>query len=412
MTTPHTPASRWGKIATFLGLRRSMAGMLAMVILIGLGERMADRFLPIYLLAVGGSTLAVGLLNALENLLGALYALPGGYLADRWGIKRSLIFFNLLSMTGFLIVFLFPTWQAVFVGALLFLSWSAISLPATMSLINQVLPFDKRTMGASVHAMVKRIPMALGPLAGGLAISWLGETEGVRSAFLVALLLAALALYLQIRLITPDSPAPDQHAETNPLRLWPHMPRPLRQLLMADILVRFCEQLPYAFVVIWCMKMVAEPVSAVQFALLTSIEMVTAMALYIPVGWMAERGGKKGFVLLTFLFFTAFPIVLSQCQSFWPLVLAFIVRGLKEFGEPSRKTLIMELAPEGRKATFFGLYYLVRDLFVALGALLGALLWQWGAEITFLTASLFGAAGTLWFAHYGQDAPKPCPTKE
>ncbi|MBF0096508.1 MAG: MFS transporter [Magnetococcales bacterium] len=386
-----------------------MAGMLAMVVLVGLGERMADRFLPIYLLAVGGSTLAVGLLNAMENFLGALYALPGGYLADRWGVKRSLIFFNLLSMAGFSIVFLFPTWQAVFVGAILFLSWSAISLPATMSLINQTLPFDKRTMGASVHAMVKRIPMALGPLAGGLAISWLGETEGVRSAFLVALLLAALALYLQIRLIAPDSPAPEHDPEKNPLRLWPLMPKALRQLLLADILIRFCEQIPYAFVVIWCMKMVAEPVSALQFALLTSIEMVTAMALYIPVGWLSERWGKKGFVLLTFLFFTAFPVILSQCQSFWPLVLAFIVRGLKEFGEPSRKTLIMELAPSGRKATFFGLYYLVRDLFVTLGALLGAFLWQWGATTTFMTASLFGIAGTLWFARYGQDVDNPSP---
>ena len=38
------------------------------------------------------------------------------------------------------------------------------------------------------------------------------------------------------------------------------------------------------------------------------------------------------------------------------LIRAFIVRGLKEFGEPTMKALNMDLAPEERKAAVFGLY--------------------------------------------------------
>ncbi|HIJ85594.1 MAG TPA: MFS transporter, partial [Magnetococcales bacterium] len=101
------------KTAEFLGLRRSILGMLTMVILVGMGERMADRFLPIYILAVGGGTLAVGMLGALDNLLGALYVFPGGYLSDRWGPRRALLFFNLLAASGFLLVVLIPTWEAL-----------------------------------------------------------------------------------------------------------------------------------------------------------------------------------------------------------------------------------------------------------------------------------------------------------
>ena len=37
-------------------------------------------------------------------------------------------------MIGFLIVILVPAWPAVLGGAALFLSWTAISLPATMDL--------------------------------------------------------------------------------------------------------------------------------------------------------------------------------------------------------------------------------------------------------------------------------------
>ena len=73
-----------------------------MVVLVGMGENMAERFLPIYLMALGGGFISVGFLNGMDNLLGALYSFPGGYLADRLGTKRALLVFNLIAMAGFL----------------------------------------------------------------------------------------------------------------------------------------------------------------------------------------------------------------------------------------------------------------------------------------------------------------------
>ncbi len=400
------PSSRLTHAAVaFLGLSRGMIGLLAMVILVGMGERMAERFLPIYLMALGGGALSVGLLNGLDILLSALYSFPGGYLSDRLGTKRALLVFNLLAMVGFLIVILIPSWIAVIVGSFFFLSWTAISLPATMDMVSRLLPQNKRTMGVSMHSLVRRIPMALGPLLGGLVINQWGETTGVRLSFVGALGLAVVAILMQQRLIPDHVNLRDTgpRAERNPFRLFGEMSPALRRLLVSDILVRFCEQMPYAFVVIWAMKHVASPVSAFQFGILTSIEMATAILVYIPVAWMADRTTKKPFVVMTFIFFTLFPLTLIFCQSFWPLVGAFVLRGLKEFGEPTRKALIMDLAPEGRKAAMFGLYYLMRDVVVSFAAFGGAFLWLIDPKVNFLTAFAFGAAGTVWFAAFGQD---------
>ena len=176
-------------IVDFLGLKRNILVLLTMVVLVGLGEKMAERFLPVYLVALGGGALSVGLLNGLDNLLSALYAFPGGYLSERLGTKRALLVFNALAMGGFLIVVLVPRWEAVIIGAVLFLSWSAISLPATMSLVAKALPRHKRTMGVSMHSLVRRVPMALGPIVGGTFIGLWGEEAGVRAAFVAALLL-------------------------------------------------------------------------------------------------------------------------------------------------------------------------------------------------------------------------------
>ena len=204
MATSATSKSPASRLSSFLGLQQSTIGLLAMVVLVGMGERMAERFLPIYILALGGGVLAIGLLQAMDNFLSALYSFPGGYLSDRIGTKKSLLIFNLVAMSGFAIVILIPSWQAVLIGAVLFISWSAISLPATMSLIYKVLPQNKRTMGVSMHSLVRRIPMALGPLVGGLFIGVWGETDGVRFAFGAALLMAAVALFLQQRMIEDD----------------------------------------------------------------------------------------------------------------------------------------------------------------------------------------------------------------
>jgi MFS family permease len=406
--------TRGARLTGFLALQRSTAGMLAMVVLVGMGERMAERFLPIYLLALGGGVLAVGLLQAMDNFLSALYSFPGGYLADRIGTRRSLVIFNLVAMAGFLLVILVPAWQAVLSGAVLFISWSAISLPATMSLIYRVLPRSRRTMGVSMHSLVRRIPMALGPLLGGLCIAAWGEREGVRLAFGAALAMAMAALLLQQRMIPDDRPQRRSTSESctlspqkNPLGMLHRMDPAMQRLLVSDILVRFCEQIPYAFVVIWCMKTIAEPVSALQFGLLTGIEMTTAVLVYIPVAYLADRGTKKPFVLMTFVFFTLFPLVLLYCDSFEWLIAAFILRGLKEFGEPTRKALIMDLAPEDCKAGMFGLYYLIRDLCVSLAALGGAFLWHISPAANLLAAFAFGVLGTAGFALFGRDMPSP-----
>lgn len=411
------------RIADFFGLKRNIVALLAMVILVGLGEKMAERFLPLYLMALGGGAFSIGLLNGLDNLLSALYSFPGGYASDRLGYKRALLLFNLIAMAGYVVVIAVPNWQAVILGAILFVSWTAISLPATMDMVATVLPGNKRTMGVSLHSLVRRIPMALGPVIGGVLIGAFGETQGVRLAFIVAFVLAGMSLILQQAMIADEKRTPvEKGSKSYGLTL---LNAPLRNLLVSDILVRFCEQIPYAFVVIWCVSI--NKITPLQFGLLTTIEMITAMLVYIPVAYLADKSTKKPFVVTTFVFFTMFPLVLLVAQSFWVMAIAFIIRGLKEFGEPTRKALIMDLAPDGRKAATFGVYYLMRDLIVSIAAFGGALLWDASTAkliidtvgtgqallpffdaitspaTNFLVAFGFGLAGTLYFALFGQD---------
>jgi len=377
-----------------------MGAMPVLVILVGMGEKMAERFLPLYILALGGSAWAVGFLNSMDNLLSALYSFPGGYLADRLGYKRSLELFTGVAMLGYLVVILVPSWQAVLVGSIFFISWTAVSLPAIMSLVSKSVPKERRSLGVSIHSFFRRVPMALGPIAGGILIGMYGRERGIRLAFGVALFMGFVALFVVEKFMNEERG--ERKVEKAKARRLRELFSPsLASLLASDILIRFAEQIPYAFVVIWAVD--NNHLTPLEFGLLTTIEMVTAMLVYIPVAWMADRYGKKRFVLVTFGFFTLFPLVLLYSHGFPMFVLAFVVRGLKEFGEPTRKALIMDLAPEDAKARTFGAYYLIRDIVVSLAALSSAWLWNMAPAVNFLVATGFGVVGTILFAIFGRD---------
>lgn len=386
MKQDHVPS----KLLQFLGLKPGIVAALSMAILVGMGEKMAERFLPLYIIALGGSSIVIGLLNGMDNLLSALYSFPGGWLSDKFGYKRALLFFNLLAIFGFGIVIAIQSNLAVIIGSIFFLSWTAISLPATMSLVSTVLPKSKHGMGVTMHSLVRRIPMALGPLVGGFFITAYGTRTGIRYAFVAAICFAVVALIIQ-QLFISEPPRPEKQPAGNKRRFSSN----LKHLLVSDILVRFCEQIPYAFVVVWVVQ--NNGLSASRFGVLTAIEMVTAMLIYIPVAWLSDRSTRKPYIAITFVNFTLFPLVLSFSRSFTALIFAFILRGLKEFGEPTRKALILDLAPENAKASTFGTYYLIRDVIVSLAAFGGAFLWQRSPQLNFYLATGFGALGTLYF---------------
>ena len=75
------------------------------------------------------------------------------------------------------------------------------------------------------------------------------------------------------------------------------------------------------------------------------------------------------------------------------LVVAFIVAGFREIGEPARKAMIVDLAGEARRGEVVGVYYLIRGLSVAGAPLLGGLLWTVSPQLMFGVAAVFGMAG-------------------
>jgi MFS family permease len=396
MQTPSPPRlSRSSRLAGFFGLKRNLVILLVAIFVIGAGEELWMRFLPKYLQALGATVFVIGLYDALRTLLGAIYAYPGGLLVDFWGHRRAFIIFNLVSIAGYALVLLIPHWGAVIAGMFLFLSWTCFSLPATFSLVGASLAANRHSMGIGVQSVIRRLPIMIAPIFGGILIDRFGIISGVRIALLLSILLSGVTILVQwqVRAEPKEEIATDER--WNIWRSWREFNAPMRRLLLSDVLVRFCERIPYAWVVIFAMDYIG--VSGKQVGVLTAIEMLAATLCIIPASHFADRHGREPFVIVTFIMFTLFPISLLMSRSFSALVIAFAIRGLKEFGDTSRKALIIGYCEEQRRGQMVGTYYLVRDLIVCPGAIVGAYLWKLGASLNFLGAAALGVVGTIFY---------------
>jgi MFS family permease len=399
MEAPNQPEiSRGKQFADFFALKRNLVIILVAIFVIGTGEELWMRFVPKYLQTLGASVFVIGLYDALRTLISAIYAYPGGLLADRWGHRRAFITFNLVSIAGYALVLLIPHWGAVIAGMFLFLSWTCFSLPATFSLVGASVAANRYSMGIGVQMVIKRVPIMVAPLVGGILIDRFGVIPGVRVALIISILLAG-ATFIALRELREEVkeseetvPMPERW---NFLRCLREFDAPMRWLLVSDILVRFCERIPFAWVVIFAMDYAGA--SGQQVGLLTTIEVLVATLCIIPSSHFADKQQREPFVVTTFVMFTLFPIVLLFSRSFHALMIAFFIRGLKEFGDTSRKALIVSYSEPERRGQMIGAYYLIRDSIVSVGAILGAYLWNRSPAANFLGAAAFGIAGTILY---------------
>jgi MFS family permease len=384
--------ARRRRVAEYLGLERNVALASASVFVLGFGEELWKKFLPKYLERLGAGPGVIGLFGTAEDFFDAVYQYPGGWLADRVGRRRAFLLFIAVASAGYLVYLLSPSWPWVFAGLALSMAWHSMASPAVFAVIGDALPKGKRAMGFTLQSVLKRVPMVVSPLAGGALIASVGIVAGVRTGLAVTLALAAVTA-LVVRAINVPVRAPDA---VNIRGVWRSFHHALKRLLVSDIFIRTCEGMADIFVILYVTNVLG--LSVARYGVLVAIQITASILVYFPAARVADRVGRKPFVIATFLCFALYPVAVVMSTGFASLVPAFVVGGLREIGEPSRKAMIVDFAREDLRARTVGLYYLVRSITITPSAALGGLLWTIEPRVPFITAGVIGLVGTIVFA--------------
>jgi MFS transporter len=406
-------------VAQWLGLNRATVAVLVVIGCLGLSEEIWSNFLGLHLrneaAAAGAATAVleaakyVGVIAFVKNLLEGFGYIIGGAVAHRMGARVALAVSAAPMAVGFAVMVTARHPWAIAFGALLMTNWEPLSVPATFDVVGSEVPKNRRTIAFAVQSIQKRLPKVIGPALGGIIFVafgyWLNLTLAV--AFVALAVVLQLALTRQMR--------PKSEGTRAPLRaILKTMPRDLRQLLSAEIFIRWGDWFARDFAVLYVATILTQrwgwtdPAAAKASGYLLAIMSATALATYIPVAkWVDRSSSPRPFIGLTFLLFSLFPICLvilpEACRRFGlpamlGLVATFVLNGLREIGEPARKALIATRFPPEIRARGVGLYWGLRSFAFCPAPMVAALLWnRIGADRTFLIGGAIGLVGTGWY---------------
>lgn len=425
--------SRWHD---WLGLNASTMALLGAILLVTACTELWSPLIPQYLKelrkqAYGGEVwilLGIGAYGFYRDFLEAINYYAGGAVTAWLNTRRALLLFNLLPLVGLALLAAWKSWLAVFLAVPFVFVWDSIAGPATITVVGDALPSGRRTMAFSLQSIFRRLSRLLAYAVGGLGVWWLGTVNGVRFNVTIAVVFVLLALALQYRYMR--TAGRDQALRIHrPLAMLRAFPADLKRLLAADVAARWAEGLARELIIIYTVPLLAAGLvadtaldqrlnagTALYQSVLLNVQAITNIVLYIIIGPLASRAGlaKKPYIGLTFLFFALFPIsisILGPSLGFAGLILAFVVGGMREIGEPARKAMIADLVPEDVRTQAVGLYWSARSVAVMWAPPAGALLWiggnRWrpglGPHLVFWTAGILGLLGAAaFYARFGR----------
>lgn len=404
MSLPPRATSSASRLASILP--PGVLPALAVFSLVNLGAATIYTMFPLYLASLGMTPAGIGLLSSTSLVALAVGEGSWGWVSQRLGLRRSLVFSAALSALGALaLAFLAHIAAIYFFYSLRSFAFATI-FPASRSHLALSSAPGRRASALAVLEFVLLGSGSLGALLGGFA----AQLWDYRAVFLASALLTSLATVLALATLRDAPPAATgaTAGDSAPPSPFPWRPFALQGTVAACFFVALSASGTFLPVLAGTIQ----GLQPAQVGLLFTLGGLVGMALTIPLGHLADRVGRERALALGLLASIGSMLGLAFAVGFAPLLAANTLGRLSHaiFG-PAGAARLSELVPRQRLTTAMGLYGFAEDVGVIIGPALGGAVWEpWGYRWTFLLAALIGLAGLALVPFLvPRRAPRPAP---
>jgi MFS family permease len=388
---------------SFLGLR---GNALVMSITEALGQGvgfLTSTFWSLYVLDLGASLSILGLLGLLQGLFRVLIQVPAGYLTDRIGRKRLVVWGGLVASFAPFAYFLATRWEHLIPGVILE-AFTNIVLPARQAMFADAVDQKRRATAFATFHTLLAIPSTVLPIVGGYLLERMGMFAGMRLAFLVSgtvMLLASLgrAVYLRESLIVEKKPAGRFSFKETLLEMFePVMDlRTLRIAISGAFLYSLAVGIVTRYSIVYAVDLIG--LSKAEWGLVSGARGVVGILTRIPTGGIIDRLSRKSCILVSYATRPVFIVLFALSGNFQQVLLIEVGNNFfSYFQQPALEALIVDITPAQRRARAYGALNTFPGIASAIAQVLGALLWEsLGAAWAFYFSALFttAAAATL-----------------
>ncbi|MEM3056438.1 MAG: MFS transporter [Candidatus Bathyarchaeia archaeon] len=334
-----------------------------------LSFQIPSPFLTLYILALGGSPIEVGLVNSLAFLGVALYPI-GGLIADRVGRVKLVGYATYFMALTYIFYIVAQDWRAIALGHLLH-QMALFYLPALNAIFADSLPPAFRGRG---FALERAVPGALGtvaPYLGGLLITHFGGgSQGLimamricyLSALLVGLLVATLRLFFLKETLKVDASAFSlgellglvKEAYIGLPETIKRMPRAFHPIIYLEVILSFSVSMAAPFWILYATEVVG--LTTLEWSTLLMYSGVFSLIFTIPAGYLVDRLGPKLLILLSTTLAVFSTLIFLFSPSFWGVFVALNLLAISNAAVmPSYSTLIANLIERGRRGRTYAL---------------------------------------------------------
>lgn len=368
--------------------------------LMNFASAIPETYYSLYVLALGGDAVIIGVIGFASSLILGLIQFPGGYLADKHGRRWLIVTMTFGVAVAYLIYAFAPSWRLILVAGVL-QSLCLVYQPALGAITADSIPAEKRGVGFSVQMLLPSIARLPGPvIAGGLYLS-LGLVLAMRFGYVVTFVFFVITAILRVRLKETLRDADDRLSVSTVLSSYPKavresvgawklLPKAMFYLFLVSALLQFSASLCSPFLVVYATEILA--VGGFEWALLMTLLLVARMFSALPSGKIIDRFGRRKPLALSQLLF--FPVLLLFVYGdFYKLVLALLLFGTGEtLFTISQQSLQADLVPREHRGKAIGCMHFANFLLAAVGQLVGGFLYSY---VSPQTPFLIFAASTI-----------------
>jgi DHA1 family multidrug resistance protein-like MFS transporter len=285
-------------------------------ILMDIGMEMPVPYYQQYVYALGGNIfpMALGILGFTNFFVMAFVAVPGGFLADKFGRRwliTTMTFFIALSYLFFAFAPFWQitqSWHLILIGTFI-QSLCLIYQPALFAMVQDSLPPERRGVGSSIINMIHGTMNTPGTILGGVLVLTFGLVVGMQAVYLLVFSLFIIAAIWRLKLKETMvniekmrfryfiSHYPQAVKES--LRVWKIVPRTVFYLFIVEVMTMFATSLITVINAIYARDILNIPQT--QWFLTYVPMLLTMIIASYPLGKLIDRVGMK------------IPLIISPC---------------------------------------------------------------------------------------------------
>jgi MFS family permease len=283
-------------------------------------------FFSLYIQALGGSVVDIGIVNSLRPLIGIFIFPIAGYLSDHYNRVKIIAITSYFSALLFLIFMFAPDWRMLAIGNLL-MGLNNFLFPSFNSLMADSLPIDKRGLGYSLWTAIPSIFGIVSPYFGGYLMTKMGVEPAMRLLYGITVITGILIATMNLKYLveTPRIILKNQregifkvllNSFQDIFDILRRLPRNLKALALMLSMSFFFNNTVSSYWVVYAIEEIG--LTKIEWGTVLLASAIVSVILLIPAGIIVDRLGAQSVLTLSLLT-SAIPVL------FFPFINSFLI---------------------------------------------------------------------------------------